>query len=105
MEYFFDAITNALTNGSYTFDLDQLEQLVNRAKDCCSDKRLADKVQSLIQQRRGNGSLNKSGNQQQSSTAGLNIEQFKQSIIEMYNTNPLSVTRILELTKELDVQY
>lgn len=105
MEYFFDAITNALTNGSYTFDLDQLEQLVNRAKDCCSDKRLPDTVQSLIQQRRGNGSLNKSGNQQQSSTAGLNIEQFNQSIIEMYNTNPLSVTRILELTKELDVQY
>ncbi|KAF1807095.1 Not1 transcription factor [Mucor lusitanicus] len=54
---------------------------------------MADQLQRLLHiktKQPGGGHLSKDDDQ-----------QFKQSIIEMYNNNPASVTRILDLTKEI----
>lgn len=55
----------------------------------CSDKSIVEKMHGMIHLKYN------SGNQ--------NDQQFKQTIIEMYNNNSSSVARILDMTKELDV--
>lgn len=86
IQYLFNAITTALINGAYSFDLNQLQQFVNKQKELLQNKSLAQQVQLAIDTKLNQG------------------DGLKQRIIEMYNTNPSSVTQILDLTKELDVR-
>jgi hypothetical protein len=89
LEYLFDSISIALTKDLYQFDLEQIQQLVNTSKN----KSITQGIQLLID-------IKTKGQ----NTSSMNSDQFKQSIVEMYNTNPASVTRILELTKEINVR-
>jgi hypothetical protein len=92
IQYFYDSIAHALSQDAYKFDYEKLQSLVQVTSVYCLDKSIVEKIQRLI-----NSKYNKSGK--------MNDQQFKQSIIEMYNNNPSSVTQILDMTKELDVIY
>lgn len=89
LEYLFNSISIALTQNLYHFDLDQIQQLANLCKS-----NVTQGIQLILD-------IKLKGQ----NTVGMNSDQFKQSIIEMYNTNPASVTRILELTKEMNVSF
>lgn len=89
----FDSITKALTQDTHRFGLDQIQQLVNICRKRCQNNNIFQGIQVLLD-------IKLKGPQKESS---MNSDQFKASIIEMYNSNPASVTRILELAKEMEV--
>ncbi|CAO3623766.1 unnamed protein product [Mucor hiemalis] len=92
LEYLFDSITKALTQDTHRFGLDQIQQLVNICRKRCQNNNIFQGIQVLVD-------IKLEGPQKESS---MNSDQFKASIIEMYNSNPASVTRILELAKEME---
>jgi hypothetical protein len=93
LEYLLQAILTGLTIDNYTYNLDQLQQLVDIAREHCSDKNLANGAQMVLQMKHEGIPV----------SIGMNIDEFRQSIIEMYNANPSSVTRILEKAREISV--
>ncbi|KAK4517846.1 aminopeptidase [Mucor velutinosus] len=93
LQYLLDAIAHALSEDSYQFDYEKLQRLITLASErFMLDTSVVDQLQRLlsIKTKQHGGHLSKDDDQ-----------QFKQSIIEMYNNNPASVTRILDLTKEI----
>lgn len=83
-----------MNDGSCQFDNEKLQGLITVALEKISDKSMAEQLQSLVNIKGKHGrKLFNDGDQ-----------QFKQNIIEMYNKNPSSVTRILDLTREIDVK-
>lgn len=92
LEYLFDSITAALSQDTqHRFDLDQIQQLVNIGRKRSQNSAIFQGIQVLLDM--------KSKGQKD---ASMNSDQFKARIIEMYNSNPASVTRILELAKEME---
>lgn len=82
-----------MSDDSYQFDNEKIQRLITIASERISDKSTVDQLQRLLKIKMKNNGKSTNDDDQ----------QFKQSIIEMYNNNPLSVTRILDLTKEIDV--
>ncbi|KAL7323175.1 CCR4-NOT core subunit cdc39, variant 5 [Mucor circinelloides] len=92
LQYLFDAIARTLSDDSYQFDYEKIQRLIMLASERVSDKSMVDQLQRLLNIKTKNGGHLSNDDDQ----------QFKQSIIEMYNNNPASVTRILDLTKEIN---
>ncbi|OBZ83449.1 hypothetical protein A0J61_08503, partial [Choanephora cucurbitarum] len=90
LQYFLNAIAHALSDDSHQFNFEQLRIITALASQRCTNKSVIEQVQSLIALKANPEKL-------------ANDQQFKQSIIEMYTSNPSSVTRILDLVKELNV--
>jgi hypothetical protein len=90
LQYFYDCLAHVLSQNAYQFDYEKLQSCIEITARYCLDKSNVEKIQRLI------NSKPKKGNT-------YNDQQFKQSIIEMYNNNPSSVARILDMTKELNV--
>lgn len=93
LQYLFDAIARTLSDDSYQFDNEKIQHLITIASERISDKSMVDQLRRLLNIKMKNNGKSSNDDDQ----------QFKQSIIEMYNNNPPSVTRILDLTKEIDV--
>ncbi|CEP14955.1 hypothetical protein [Parasitella parasitica] len=92
VQYLADALSHAISDDLYQFDIDKLQRLVTIASEKASEKPAVEQLQRLVDIKAKTG-RNRGNDDNQ---------QFKQSIIEMYNNNPASVTRILDLTKEIN---
>lgn len=96
LEYLFDSITAALSQDTqHRFDLDQIQQLVNIGRKRSQNNAICQGIQVLLDMK----------SKGQKDATSMNSDQFKARIIEMYNSNPASVTRILELAKEMEVRF
>ncbi|KAI8976852.1 CCR4-Not complex component, Not1-domain-containing protein [Pilobolus umbonatus] len=93
LRYFLNAIVRSLTGNSYSFNINKLQYILTIAAKHSSDKNMIDRVQQLIEMKLKNSASDDSNN--------VNNEQLRQTIIEMYNSNPASVPRILELTRNV----